>query len=405
MQLIKVRKFTRPKKSFRQEMMKFNVRFIRRNSIMVLSLFVALLLAFYRIVIGSATRYLMLLPYYKANRISSEKVSVIIPARNEENNIARCLDALLQQNLPADQMEIIVVDDGSSDRTAAVVMGYTNRGVRIVRLENEAQGKKAALTKGIALATHPNIVTTDADCMYLPNWLNTLLCFRAEHDAVFVAAPVKYTKEKNFFERFQSLDFLSLQGITAAAVSKEIFNMCNGANLLYTKDAFQKVNGFAGIDHLPTGDDMLLMEKMQVAFPGKIKYCFSQDAIVETLPADGLQAFIQQRIRWASKSTSYKNANIKLVLLLVYLVNLSLLVMLIAGVYDLQYLKWGMLLMLVKIIFEFPFMIRIARFFGKQNLLPWFILAQPFHIVYIVLSASLSFFKRYEWKGRLTVNS
>jgi cellulose synthase/poly-beta-1,6-N-acetylglucosamine synthase-like glycosyltransferase len=372
---------------------------------MVLSLFVALLLAFYRIVIGSATRYLMLLPYYKANRISSEKVSVIIPARNEENNIARCLDALLQQNLPADQMEIIVVDDGSSDRTAAVVMGYANRGVRVVRLENEAQGKKAALTKGISLAFHPNIVTTDADCVYLPNWLNTLLCFRAEHDAVFVAAPVKYTKEKNFFERFQSLDFLSLQGITAAAVSKEIFNMCNGANLLYTKDAFQKVNGFAGIDQLPTGDDMLLMEKMQVAFPGKIKYCFSQDAIVETLPADGLNAFIQQRIRWASKSTSYKNTNIKLVLLLVYLVNLSLLVMLIAGVYDLQYLKWGLLLMLVKTIFEFPFMIRIARFFGKQNLLPWFILAQPFHIVYIVLSASLSFFKRYEWKGRLRVNS
>ena len=384
-------------------MMKFNVRFIRRNSIMVLSLFIALLLAFYRIVIGSATRYLMVLPYYKANSISSEKVSVIIPARDEENNIAHCLDALLQQNLPRDQMEIIVVDDGSSDKTAEIVMGYTKSGVRIVRLENEAQGKKAALTKGIALATHPIIVTTDADCVYLPNWLNTLLCFRAEHDAVFVAAPVKYKKEKNFFERFQSLDFLSLQGITAAAVSKEIFNMCNGANLLYTKDAFQKVNGFAGIDHLPTGDDMLLMEKIQSAFPGKIKYCFSQNAIVETLPADGLLAFIQQRIRWASKSTSYKNTNIKLVLLLVYLVNLSLLVMLIAGIYDLQYLKWGMLLMLVKTIFEFPFMIRIARFFGKQDLLPWFIIAQPFHIVYIVLSASLSFFKRYEWKGRETV--
>ena len=135
------------------------------------------------------------------------------------------------------------------------------------------------------------------------------------------------------------------------------------------------------------------------------KYCFSKDAIVETLPAAGLRAFIQQRIRWASKSTSYQNKNIKLVLLLVYLVNLSIMMMLLGGFYDLQYLRWGLLFILIKTIFEYPFMIRTARFFGKQNLLPWFIIAQPFHIVYIVLSASLSFFKRYEWKGRLTVNS
>ena len=94
-----------------------------------------------------------------------------------------------------------------------------------------------------------------------------------------------------------------------------------------------------------------------------------------------------------------------MVLLLVYLVNLSLLMMLLTGFYDLQYLKWGMMFMLVKTIFELAFMIRISRFFGKQDLLPWFIIAQPFHIVYIVLSASLSFFKRYEWKGRKTVNS
>lgn len=149
---------------------------------------------------------------------------------------------------------------------------------------------------------------------------------------------------------------------------------------------------------------MLLMEKISEVYPKQVKYCFSQDAIVETLPAAGLRAFIQQRIRWASKSTSYKNKNIKLVLLLVYLVNLSLFIMLLAGCYDLQYLRWGLLLMLVKTIFEYPFMIRISRFFGKQDLLPWFIIAQPFHIVYIVLSASLSFFKRYEWKGRLTIN-
>ena len=371
---------------------------------MVLLIINVVLLALYRMIIGRANRILMLLPYYKSVSVSSDKATIVIPARNESTNIGRCLDSLLQQTLPSNQFEIIVVDDGSADDTAAIVKSYSDKGVRLLQLSAEVGGKKAALSKGIAGAIHPIIITTDADCTYPKNWLNTLLNYRSEHDAVFVAAPVKYTKENNFLERLQSLDFLALQGITIAAVSKQLFNMCNGANLLYTKEAFEKVNGFEGIDQIPTGDDMLLMEKIDAAYPGKVKYCFSQDAIVETLPAAGLKAFIQQRIRWASKSTSYKNTNIKLVLLLVYLVNLGLLSLTIMSLFDLYYLQSVLLLLLIKTIFEYPFMIRVARFFNKQYLLPWFILAQPFHIIYTTISASLSFFKSYEWKGRLTVN-
>lgn len=367
---------------------------------MMAVIFIALVFLVYSLVIGRATRYLKVMPYYTASGTSSDNVSVVIAARNEADQIGRCLDALLQQDLPAAQMEVLVVDDGSTDRTAAIVLDYAAHGVRLVTLETATQGKKAAINKGIQMATHSIIVTTDADCVYPRTWLNTLLCFRAAEDAVFVAAPVKYARESNFFERFQSLDFLSLQGITAAAVSQGLFNMCNGANVLYTKAAFQQVNGFAGIDHIPTGDDMLLMEKIHSAFPGKIKYCFSQDAVVETLPAAGVHAFIQQRIRWASKSTSYQNNTIKMVLLLVYAMNLSLLVVLMAGVYELQYLQWGILFMVLKTMVEFPFMAITARFFGKQHLLPWFAVAQPFHILYTVLSASLGFFKKYEWKGR-----
>ena len=371
---------------------------------MVLLIINVVLLALYRMVIGRANRILMLLPYYKSSSTSTEKVTVIIPARNEEGNIGRCIDSLLQQSLPRDQVEIIVVDDGSEDNAAAIVNSYSDKGVKVLQLSDEVGGKKTALTKGIAAAQHAIIVTTDADCIYPANWLNTLLNYRSEHDTVFVAAPVKYRKEKNFFERFQSLDFLALQGITAAAVTKGLFNMCNGANLLYTKAAFEKVNGFEGIDHIPTGDDMLLMEKISAVYPGKVKYCFSQDATVETLAAEGLRAFIQQRIRWASKSTSYTNINIKLVLLLVYLVNLGLLSLTLMSLFDLYYLQSALLLLLIKTIFEYPFMIRVARFFNKQYLLPWFIVAQPFHIIYTTISASLSFFKSYEWKGRLTVN-
>ncbi|MFM1793710.1 MAG: hypothetical protein RL642_95, partial [Bacteroidota bacterium] len=153
---------------------------------MVLTIINVVLLALYRMVIGRANRILMLLPYYKSSSTSTEKVTVIIPARNEEANIGRCLDSLLQQSLPTDQREIIVVDDGSTDTTATLVESYAEKGVRLLTLTDEAGGKKAALAKGIAAAKHGIIVTTDADCTYPANWLNTLLNYRFEHDAVFV---------------------------------------------------------------------------------------------------------------------------------------------------------------------------------------------------------------------------
>nr|MBP7931098.1 glycosyltransferase [Chitinophagaceae bacterium] len=152
---------------------------------MVLAIIVALLLSLYRIVIGRASRYLMTIPYYKSKELSSDKVSIIIPARNEEQNIGRCLDSILEQTLPNSQVEIIVVDDGSSDNTASIVRTYFKKNVRLLQLSDEVGGKKAALTKGIEIASHPLIVTTDADCIYPNNWLNTLLSYRAEQDAVF----------------------------------------------------------------------------------------------------------------------------------------------------------------------------------------------------------------------------
>ncbi len=361
-----------------------------------------LLVSLYAWVIRRSNRILMRLPFFKPTGMSVETVSVVIAARNEVLHIGKCLDSLLQQTLPASQVEIIVVDDASEDDTATVVKGYAHRGVRLIQLDGrtDGAGKKAALQQGIAAASHGIIVATDADCSFHPEWLNAMLLFRETHQAVFVAGPVRYTREQGFLDRFQSLDFIALQGITVAAVSARLFNMCNGANLLYTKEAFQKVNGFAGIDHIATGDDMLLMEKIDAAYPGKVKYCFSREAIVETLPAAGWKAFIQQRIRWASKSTAYKSVKIKWVLLLVYLVNLCLFGMMLLAPLGFNHLKTALLMILIKTIVEYPLMIRMARFLGKAYILPWFMVAQPFHIIYTVLSASLSFFRRYEWKGR-----
>ena len=361
---------------------------------------VALLLP-YRFIIRRANRQLMFLKRYTATRVSADKASIIIAARNEEMNIGHCLDSLLAQDFPPSQMEIIVVDDQSVDGTAALVRSYADRGIRLISLgKDEAFGKKAAIARGIAAASHPIIITTDADCSFTPRWLNTMLSFREEMDAVFVAAPVQFRKEMNLLDRFQSLDFMALQGITAAGVSGKYLNMCNGANLLYTKGAFSAVNGFEGIDHIASGDDMLLMEKINSTFPGGVAYCFSEDAIVVTEPATSLAAFIQQRIRWSSKAKNYSSIVTKAVLLLVYLLNGAMVFLLLAGAFDLQLLKYGLLLTAMKTMVELPFMIRIAKFFSKSALIAWFIPIQPLHAFYTVVAGTFGLFSKYRWKGR-----
>ncbi len=217
---------------------------------------------------------------------------------------------------------------------------------------------------------------------------------------MLVAAPVKFSKETNWLERFQSLDFLSLQGITAVGVSNKLINMCNGANLLYTKSAFNGVNGFEGIDHIASGDDMLLMEKIAKAHPYQIAYCFSEDATVTTLPATSMGAFIQQRIRWASKAKNYASISTKSLLLLVFMVNLLLVVLLMLGIFNSPVLLFFLVFVGIKFMAEWPFMIRIARFFNKTELIKWFLPAQPLHALYTVIAATFGMIGRYQWKGR-----
>ena len=361
---------------------------------------VALLLP-YRFIIRRANRQLIFMQRFTASQVSADKASIIIAARNEETHIGPCLESLLAQDFPREQMEIIVVDDQSVDQTAAVVSSYADRGIRLISLgKDEAFGKKAAIARGIAAATHGIIITTDADCSYSNKWLNTLLSYREKMNAVFVAAPVQFRKEINLLDRFQSLDFMALQGITAAGVSSKYLNMCNGANLLYAKEAFLQVRGFEGIDHIASGDDMLLMEKIDRAFPGGVAYCFSEDAIVVTEPAASWAAFIQQRIRWSSKAKNYTSIFTKLTLLLVYLVNAAVVSLLLAGIFDFQLLKYGLLLTLMKTIVELPFMIRIARFFNKSALIAWFIPIQPLHALYTIVAGTFGLFSKYRWKGR-----
>jgi cellulose synthase/poly-beta-1,6-N-acetylglucosamine synthase-like glycosyltransferase len=176
--------------------------------------------------------------------------------------------------------------------------------------------------------------------------------------------------------------------------------MCNGANLAYSKDAFVAVNGFKGVDNIASGDDMLLMHKIHKQYPGKIGYLFAQGAIVHTAAMADWKSFINQRIRWASKATSYDDKRIFRVLLLVYLLNAYLFLLPFISIFYHPLFAYWLLLLLGKTVCEIGFMKQVAAFYRLGKILWWFPVMQPFHITYTVISGWLGKFGKYEWKGR-----
>lgn len=333
-------------------------------------------------------------------------ISLIIPARNEEKNIVNCLDSISVQSYPRQYFEVLIVDDNSTDRTAELVSSYKAENIKLISLSDYLADpafnsfKKKAIETGISKSLGELIVTSDADCLFPADWLQTIAGYYEANKPEFMVMPVRFQTKNNFLEIFQSLDFMSLQGITGAAVNKRLLSMCNGANLAYTRKAFQEVGGFEGIDHIASGDDMLLMHKIYNLYPGGIKFVKSGELIVTTLPMHTLKDFLHQRIRWASKAVKYDDKRIFAVLLLVYLLNLWCLLMSIAAIFYPAILYGFLGMIALKTLMEMIFLYPVARFFRSASLLWWFPLAQPFHILYTIIAGWLGKFGTYQWKGR-----
>nr|AQQ74717.1 hypothetical protein [uncultured bacterium] len=327
-------------------------------------------------------------------------VSVIIPARNEEENIGQLLSALAKQTYPSDNFEVIVIDDNSTDNTAEIVRGFPN--IKLLYLGSDAINsyKKKAIELGVNAAAGELIITTDADCVPPADWLQTIVSYKMESGAAFIVAPVSFVSHHSILSSFQEMDFMILQGITGASVFKRLHSMCNGANLAYEKKTFYEVNGFAGIDNIASGDDMLLMHKIAKKYPDRIKYLKSAEAIVATQPMPDWPSFFNQRIRWASKALYYDDRSLFPVLLLVYLFNLSFLLLLIAGFWNSYYWFVFLAAWLLKTIIELPFFYELCAFFGKKWTAFSFFLLQPVHIFYTTISGLFGQFGKYRWKGR-----
>lgn len=338
------------------------------------------------------------------NNVPTTKVTILIAARNEEERIHYTIEDILAQDYPKDLVEVIIVDDHSTDRTADIILSYAGQGITLLRLKEDKplnSYKKKAIAAAINLSSGDLMVATDADCRMGNLWLSSIVSYYESEELVMISSPVTYFEERSLFERMQTLEFSYLIGIGAAFIGNGRASTCNGANLAYRKDIFYAVGGFTGIDDLASGDDELLLQKVAEQYPGKIGFLKSSEAIVYTHAKHTLREFLQQRRRWASKSTKYKDKKVVAMAVGIWLFNLSLLINAALGFYDIYFFKLFLVQFSLKYIFEFIFLFPIASFFNRIGLMALLILIGPVHIVYFVYVGLMGNSRKYNWKGRM----
>jgi cellulose synthase/poly-beta-1,6-N-acetylglucosamine synthase-like glycosyltransferase len=376
---------------------------------LILLYFILLILfgGFYFVIIATFSIGWFSLKQYRT--ISPEpktQVSVLVPARNEENVIEKLLSNLCRQDYPDHLYEIIVIDDHSTDHTARVVnkfiSGHSNFSIKLLRMKGETQTKaykKKAIRTAIEQSLGNLIITTDADCLPDNNWIKTIVSLYETKQPKMIVGPVNFHQEKSFFQKIQSLEFLSLIAMTAGSIKTGHPIMCNGANLAYEKQAFFDVGGF-GIDRFSSGDDVFLLQRIRKHFgSNSVRFLKSKDAFVYTVALRTLKEFFDQRIRWASKNKGY-DLKILVISFTVYMMNLLLLTAVAISLFHPGFWKTTAYIFAVKYIIDLPVLIGIVSFAKKMKLFVYSIPLIVIYPIYIILAGALGIVSSYNWKGR-----
>jgi cellulose synthase/poly-beta-1,6-N-acetylglucosamine synthase-like glycosyltransferase len=335
--------------------------------------------------------------YSKKEMAPKTTFSILVPFRNEAENLPILLESISKLKYPKDLFEVLLIDDASEEKFQIPNSKFQITLTNTIRQSNSP--KKDAITTGVPLANNEWIVTTDADCVVPENWLLTLDDYIQKHKVEMIAGAVTYDCKPSFLHHFQQLDLTSLQGATIGSFGINKGFMCNGANFAYTKSLFQKLNGFEGNDKIASGDDVFLLQKAIAQCPEKVHYLKSKDTIVRTQPTDSWKALFHQRVRWASKTSSYQSRFGIGLGLVVFAGNLSLILVLVLGFLGWIPFLYAALLWLAKFMVDSVLLFKTHRFLSHSRMRYWIAssLLYPFFSTSVALYAV---FGSYEWKGR-----
>lgn len=331
-------------------------------------------------------------------------VSLIIAFRNEEKNLPGLIKTLENQSFHGSSPEIIFVNDHSVDGSIELLRNFAagKSNVRLLELEDKFEGKKQALALGAEKAQGELLVFTDADCQAGPDWISTLVSKFTDSGAILLAGPVLISPSKGYFARFQELEQYSLLASTAGSFGRGNPIMLSGANLAIKRTVY-----LDNLRHLEyrarSGDDMFLLIRLKQIYCRQLFFIRDKKAAVWVDSKNSLRTFLQQRMRWTSKSRFYRDPAIIFSAILVMVINLLILLFLLATFFNWRFLIIATGIFIIKSFADYFLLRMVLRYYNKESLLRNFALSQFLYFLYISITGIGGSLLPSKWKGRKTI--
>jgi cellulose synthase/poly-beta-1,6-N-acetylglucosamine synthase-like glycosyltransferase len=339
----------------------------------------------------------------KSTKEPKSFVSVIVPARNEENNIELSIRSITKSNYLTRDYEIIAVDDRSTDNTPEILDNLAKEidNLRVIHLTESTRnpnlkGKAGALDAGINYARGEIIMMTDADCEVNPNWINTISSF-FDDESVGIVPSFTLMKTSNLFHKIQATEWLLLHTMASGGAAANLPMGCYGNNLSVRKKVYDEIGGYENIKFSVTEDLALLKAVYGKGY--KIKYILDANSTVTTIPVNTFKEYVSQHKRWAIGGLDLGWIAVFFVLS-TFSIWLGILISLWSSRIDLAFVFFSIRI-LTDFIVTLPSIIKLKQY----KLLSTSPISFPFFMFFELIVPFLTLDKKVKWKGQTFIKS
>jgi 1,2-diacylglycerol 3-beta-glucosyltransferase len=323
--------------------------------------------------------------------------TVLVCARDEEKNIGACVESLHNLDYPKERLQVLVVDDKSTDRTPQILEEWKARmpNLEVLRTGEEImnmRGKVNALTQGMDAARGEFVMITDADSQVRPKWVKEYLKFYREDTGM--VASITLLNVKYFLDGIQSIDWSYALGITMAGTNLNIPLSVIGNNISVRRQAYEDVGGYRKIPFSVT-EDYALFHAIWNQKPWKVRFPMHYDLTVMSEPTPNFRTWWRQKHRWVKGGQSLEALGY-LIFILAALSNLAM----IAAPFLLP-LPVALAVIGVKWFADLLMILPVVSVTRTQYLLKWFPIYELYLALFIFSIPIMLMQKNVKWKGRV----